>query len=163
MTLSGKPDYECSWKVTRTRGGFCVPTERERGSKKTPAIVLVLDVSGSMWNTETLSQSFSVARGLMKRGKLAALYQGDTVLTRCDKQAQRTTGTIIGGGGTELDMSQIRQIRQDLKIPENDLLDVVYVTDGFVDLRGVLADPKTRLHVVLNRDGDLQNPTQFSK
>jgi hypothetical protein len=163
MTLSGKPDYEASWKLTRNRGGFCIPTERERGTKKTPAVVLVLDVSGSMWNTETLSQSFSVARGLMKRGRLAALYQGDTVLTRCDKQAQRSTGTIIGGGGTELDMSQVRQIRQELKIPENDLIDIVYVTDGYVDLREIMADPKTRLHVVLNRDGDLEAPQQVGK
>lgn len=158
MTLSGKPNYECSWKLTRDRSGFCVPTERERGSKKTPSIVLVLDVSGSMWNTDTLSQSFTIARALLKRGKLAALYQGDTVLTRCDKQAGRTTGTIIGGGGTELSLQQIQQIRADLKLPANEILDVVYVTDGYVDLREIQADQKTRLHVVLNRDGDVSEP-----
>jgi predicted metal-dependent peptidase len=80
------------------------------------------------------------------------------VLTRCDKQAGRTTGAIIGGGGTELSLAQVQQIRGDLKLSDNEILDVVYVTDGYVDLREIQADKKTRLHVVLNRDGEVEAP-----
>ena len=176
-TLADKPSHELSWRVARSRGGFCLPTERiSQGKKKKSTVVLVLDTSGSMWDEETLTASVSVGRGLMKTGKLAAMYQCDTELFRCDNQLSTPTGRssgtvgIVGGGGTDLSPKHIKQIREDLstskkkgsgsskpsKISDNEVLDVVYVTDGYVDLSDLKADPKVRLHVVINNLGELE-------
>jgi hypothetical protein len=179
-TLSDKPAYELSWRVTRSRGGFYLPTEREsQGKKKRPAVVLVLDTSGSMWDEETLTASVSVGRGLMKSGKLAAMYQCDTEISRCDNQLSSPSGKgsgkvqITGGGGTDLSPRHIKQIREDLASSSKGkrrrggntsylsssntaLLDIVYVTDGYVDLSELQADPNVRLHIVINNSGDLE-------
>lgn len=154
--LSSKPKSELSWRMIRSRNSFFVPTERYSARTHKPAIILVLDTSGSMFNEETLSMSFSVANSLMKAGHLSAMYCCDTELRRVDPSDVRASRVgLIGGGGTDLGSEQVRQIREDLDLPANKLISVVYVTDMYVDLTEVLVDKTVDLICIKNEDNKL--------
>jgi hypothetical protein len=152
--LSSKPKSELSWRVIRSRNSFFVPTERFSAQNYRPAIILVLDTSGSMFDEETLSMSFSVANSLMKAGHLSAMYCCDVELRRVDPAAVMASKVaLVGGGGTDLGSAQIKQIREDLDLPPNKLISVVYVTDMYVDLTEILADRTVNL-ICIKNDSD---------
>jgi hypothetical protein len=63
-----------------------------------PAVVLVVDVSGSCWRTDWLNQMIAVSRHLLKQKKLASMWSFDVQL----QQITPDSGPVIlsGGGGT---------------------------------------------------------------
>jgi uncharacterized protein with von Willebrand factor type A (vWA) domain len=79
---------------------------------------------------------------LKTRAMIAGAYACDVELTPFGK-------SVKGGGGTEMNSSHARQLRALHRLPENAKIDIVYVTDGYVDLQELEADPTVKLHVVV--------------
>jgi hypothetical protein len=84
---------------------------------------------------------------LHKRGMLKELYCCDTELHRIDvKDDNFNVKEVIGGGGTILKTKQLETILADTKSKKIDLL---YLTDGFVDLKALQSDKRCRLHTII--------------
>jgi hypothetical protein len=156
INLLNKPTaYRLTWTVTRNRGGVCLPSERQISeTKANSAIALVLDTSGSMWSDEILNASYSVSKALYRAGKLGGLYYGDTTIYKVELD-KPIPSVFRGGGGTELQPEHVDLIRKDLQLKDHQVLDIVYVTDGMVDLKEILRDKRAKLHLVINREGEL--------
>lgn len=105
-------------------------------------VFMVADTSGSMCTPSVLNQLIPAMEFLKTRALIAGAYACDTQLTPFGK-------TVKGGGGTEMNSSHARQLRALHKLPENAKIDIVYVTDGYVDLQELEADPTVKLHLVV--------------
>lgn len=107
-----------------------------------PNPVVVLDTSGSQWSKHVLDQLFSGANLIRKQYPECDIYTCDTELHRFSGKELR------GGGGTIFDSAHITQILIDKGLPiegnsdKRKALDVVYITDGAVDLIEVSKDSR---------------------
>jgi predicted metal-dependent peptidase len=114
-----------------------------------PSVAMVLDTSGSMWNTTMLNQMVAAARRYNKKGQLSALYCCDTVLTQISYDHSFSRIELKGGGGTIFSSDHIEQIVSDLKAGKGNKPDIIYLTDEAVfGLDSARQNKKARLHVI---------------
>jgi predicted metal-dependent peptidase len=108
-------------------------------------VVLVLDTSGSMH--DDLPKLASAVNYFVKKGKLGKVYCCDTELYLMPTPENAIKGMKMkGGGGTVFGSVEIDVILKDVKSKK---VDVVYVTDGFVDLQEAEADDRIKLHTIV--------------
>lgn len=116
-----------------------------------PNPVVVLDTSGSQWSKQVLDQLFSGAKLIQKQYPECDIYT-------CDTELHKFQGKELkGGGGTIFDSKHITQILIDKDLPQDGngdkrkSLDVVYITDGDVDLREVSTDERINFFPIVWR------------
>ena len=152
--LSSRESVDDNFRRPRERSGFLLPTDSTDFKKiKESQIIMILDTSGSMFSEETLSYSASLADRLIKAKKVMAAYCCDTELKPL--KLDNVFNNLTGGGGTELTNAHIDSIRLEHKIPKKLMLDVVYVTDGEVDLTELKENKHVRVHIIINNNGVL--------
>lgn len=123
------------------------PTKRLPGYRETKfqrigkKAVVVVDSSSSMGEQE-LAEGVRIARWFEKQNALAVLYSCDTELTPFKLSKSKTV--LEGGGGTEFGRRHVEQIVKEY----GQDIDVVYVTDGKLDLSEARAMKTVHLVVV---------------
>jgi hypothetical protein len=113
--------------------------------------VLVLDTSGSMWIEEFMIQMATLAQYLLARKAIFKAYCCDTKLYpfEFDKQ-KRNQVRMYGMGGSVFNVDHVDEIIKDLKLEENQGVEIFYATDGFVDgLDEVARDERIAFHKIL--------------
>jgi len=154
--ISSRESTDDNFRRPRERAGFLLPTDSTDFKKvKESQIVMVLDTSGSMFSEEVLSHSASLADRLIKAKKVMAAYCCDTELKPL--KLDNVFNKIAGGGGTDLTNAHVDQIRAEHKIPKKIQLDIVYITDGEVDLTEIKSNKHVKLHVIYNKGGELHD------
>ena len=128
----------------RKRPYDCTVPGKRRVVNPKPAVVIVLDTSGSMYDSYFLRAMASVVQALESNNKLAAAYTCDTVLQRLNTSSI-TNLKMKGGGGTSFDNSHIEQMVQELGA---DKFTVLYCTDEYVDLTEVKGNSNVELHII---------------
>lgn len=123
--------------------------------KVEPQIVIVLDTSGSVFETTIFSKMVAISKELQTKNTIKALYCCDTELYRIDFNSQQSLSKIvgIGGGGTTLNMDHVNKIKQELRLGKTKL-ELIYITDEDVCLRDIKNNPKeVKLHIInINKD-----------
>jgi len=102
----------------------------------------VADVSGSMWSPEILNQLLPCLEILQKKHAIAGAYA-------CDVEIKPFTNKVEGGGGTELGKAQVEQILKMNNLKPGSKIDIVYATDGYVDLTEINNMDNVKLHTVI--------------
>lgn len=106
--------------------------------------VLILDTSGSMWEDAHLNQMFAGLEYLRKKHNVIPFC--------CDVEVHEITerNQLVGGGGTILDNNSLDKVLKHEKLKDiKQKVDVIYITDGRVDLVPLKTHPKVRPHVVI--------------
>lgn len=120
------------------------------GNKKTmkpsPSVVLVVDTSGSMWDSTTLNQLAATARMFYNKSMLAKFYCCDVELIEMNIKNPNSI-KLEGGGGTVFDDNLAMKIVSDLKTKRK--VDIIYITDEMVcGLETTKNNKKYKVHVI---------------
>ena len=125
--------------------GYKLIPGHKRVISPTPAVVVVLDTSGSMYCTEFFQAMLGTLQNLEKKGKLAKSYCCDTELSPLDTSNINSV-KMRGGGGTVFGAGQVDQILDDVGSGK---VDILYLTDeevwGLVDAK---AHEGCNLHIL---------------
>lgn len=115
---------------------------RSKHIHKTAGVFFVADVSGSMCSPEILNQLLPAFEELKRKKIIAGAYAADTELKAFNRN-------VKGGGGTELEPRHAEELRKKHGLKPNELIDIVYITDGYVNLEQLYADKTVNLHVII--------------
>lgn len=115
-----------------------------KATKSVKKTAIVLDTSGSMWRPGTLNQLYQSIQELKKRHDVIP-FCCDTELYEID-----SVEVLKGGGGTCLTNEQIEKIVTHKHFAGiKGKIDVIYVTDGYLDLVPFKTNKKINSHLVI--------------
>jgi len=126
--------YTCS--AINHAYGYLPGVKRVPG--RTRQAVLLLDVSGSMCNPETLSQLYAGCKHMEASGKLLATYTFDADIRPFSLDAK----AFVGGGGTVISDAMMNKIYKD----HGNNLDVVVLSD--LEIAWDLVRTQHRFHLI---------------
>jgi hypothetical protein len=112
--------------------------------KAIPAVVVVIDVSGSCWRKDWLNQLTAVSRHLLKQKKLHSMWSFDMELNRITTDSGPIA--LSGGGGTVWSKEFTDFI---MKTTKSKKIDLVLLSDMEIDgLEDLKSDPRVVLHPI---------------